>query len=224
MNKPDQIGNTISDLTFRDIEGILQRKEKLDSVAVDTIIRDIERARIVSLTIIPPEKPSSVRKELEKLRNSVPRLLDAIEHTSDHTAWALFRAARLDSDDKDLLDFDSNKGPGYELFRLKKHVQMVKKATDLAIEKEVIAKGGGTSPNIIARHLAFHVLIALERQAIKCTSYQRGTYFNILAIVFDDVLPELGSEAYPRHGRWALANPVIDMESMVVDPRILRTQ
>lgn len=222
VSKSDQIGNKISDATFQAIREVLQKKENLDALAMDNIIRGVESARIVSLTIIPPEAPSSVRKELQELKSSIHRLLNAIEHTSDHTEWALWRAARLDSTDKDLVDFDSNKGPGYELFWLKKNIRMVKKAADLAMEKEGSLRGA--PPNVIARHLAFHVLTALDHEGVSCTSYDDGTYFNILANVFNDVFPDLGGEAFQRYGRWALKNPVIDLESQIIDPSILRTQ
>lgn len=98
----------------------------------------------------------------------------------------------------------------------------MKKAADLAMEKEGSSRGA--PPNVIARHLAFHVLTALDHQGVSCTSYDDGTYFNILANVFNDVLPELGDGAFPRYGRWALKNPVIDLESQVIDPSILGTQ
>lgn len=222
MSETDRIGNKISDATFQAIREVLKKKENLDAIAMDSIIDGVESARIVSLTIIPPEAPSSVKNELQELKNAIHRLLNAIEHTSDHTEWALFRATRLDSTDKDLSDFDSNKGSGYELFRLKKSIQIVKKAAELAMEKEGSPRGA--PPNAIARHLAFHVLTALEQQDVNCTSYDDGTYFNILANVFNDVFPELGDEAFQRYGRWALKNPVIDLESQVIDPSILRTQ
>ena len=221
-SESDQIGNKISDATFQAIREVLQKKENLDALAMDNIIGGVESARIVSLTIVPPEAPSSVRKELQELKSAIHRLLNAIEHISDHTEWALWRAARLDSTDKDLLDFDSNKGPGYEIFRLKKNIQMMKKAAELAMEKEGSSRGA--PPNSIARHLAFHVLTALDQQCVNCTSYDDGTYFNILANVFNDVFPELGGEAFQRYGRWALKNPVIDLESQVIDPSILGTQ
>ncbi len=222
MSESDQIGNKISDAIFQAIREVLQKKEDLDALAIESIIEGVEGARRVSLTIVPPEAPSSVRKELQELKSSIHQLLNAIEHTSDHTEWALFRAARLDSTDKDLSDFDSNKGSGYELFRLKKNIQMVKKAVKLAMEKEGSARGAPA--NIIARNLAFHILTALESQDVNCTSYDDGTYFNILANVFNDVFPELGDEAFQRYGRWALKEPVIDLESQVIDPSILRTQ
>lgn len=222
MSESDQIGNKISDATFQAIREVLQKKENLDDLAMERIIGGVERARIVSLTIIPPEARSSVKNELQELKSSIHQLLNAIEHTSDHTEWALFIAARLDSTDKDLSDFDSNKGSGYELFRLKKNIQMVKKAVKLAMEKEGSARGAPA--NIIARNLAFHILTALESQDVNCTSYDDGTYFNILANVFNDVFPELGGEAFQRYGRWALKNPVIDLESQVIDPSILGTQ
>lgn len=222
MSEYDQVGNRISESTFEYIRDILQEtKENLGTATIDTIIREIEEARVVSLTIVAPEKPSSIRNELQELQDSTHKLLKAIERTSEHTEWALWRAAHLDSSDNELLDFDSNKGPGYRLFRLKKNVQVVNKAAELATKNE--SDPGRRPPNIIARHLAFHVLVALEQQAVKCTSYDDGTYFKILEAVFADVLPEQGPGSYTRPGKWALKTPVLDMESMLVDPSILGT-
>lgn len=64
--------------------------------------------------------------------------------------------------------------------------------------------GKGRMPNIEARWLAGEVLKNFVWHGIPATTYPSGAYFRTLDIVFAELMPELGPEAYRRYGEASL--------------------
>jgi hypothetical protein len=58
----------------------------------------------------------------------------------------------------------------------------------------------GRMPNIEAQWLVDKVLKIFEFQGIRATTYPSGAYFLTLEIVFAELMPKLGPEAYRRYG------------------------
>ena len=199
----------LSNDTCRAIKDVLVQREKLDAHQLELITCDVERACRLSLTIDIPESPSAVRSELEALYQAFDKLFDAIRGLSHHSTFALWETARLDQVDSTLADYGEDKGPGYEFVKLARGANLIVKAVELTLAKIEVPKG--TPPNIQGRHLAFHILVALDQQGVISTSYHDGTYFQILGHVFEEVMPE---DSYIRHGRWALSNPVLEEHFM----------
>ena len=91
---------------------------------------------------------------------------------------------------------------GVTLFELRQTMDILEKAIDNALRKIEIPRGA--RPNLEARFLALFILEVLLDREIKATTYDDGIYFRILSVAIADTFPELGEEAYRRHGAWAL--------------------
>lgn len=201
----EKTGFTLSHGTVRAVTELLVNSENLEDKQAALAAKDVERACRLALSIDIPDSPSAVKGELEVLYQSFDRLFNALRGISHHAAFALWETARLDRADSNLADYGEDKGPGYELSRLAARANRIALAVYLTLEKMDIPRG--PPPNVKGRHLAFHILVVLDQLDIRSTTYDGGTYFQILGHVFEEVFPD---DSYIRHGRWALANDILE--------------
>ena len=201
----EETSSHLSEETCRAISDVLVQREKLEAAQIQAVVNDVNRACWLSLTIDIPDSPSAVRTELEALYQAIDKLFDAMRGLSHHSIFALWETARLDNADSTLAEYGEDKGPAFEFIKLADRANLIAKALELTLDKIQVSKGA--PPNIPGRHLAFHILVALDQQGVRSTSNHDGTYFQVLGHVFEEVMPEV---SYIRHGRWALTDPVLE--------------
>ena len=201
----DKVNLGLSKDTSRAIKDVLVQHENLDSNQIREVISGIDLSCRLAVMMDIPESPSAVRSELEALNQSIDKLFNAVRGTSQHSMFALWETARLDKADTELADYGEDGGWEYEFKRLAHRATRITKAVELTLNKMNVPKG--PPPDTRARHLAYQVLDSLEHQGVNSTSYDNGTYLQILGHVFEDVMP---NSSYIRHGRWALSNPVLE--------------
>lgn len=203
----DKSGYELSDDTVKAIRGVLvRRKENLSDEKTESLVLDIKRACWMSLTVEMPVLPSAIRNELEALKKSLDGLFAAMQGMSYDAVYALWQTARLDSQDNELANYGEAIGPEFEFTELRRRANLIERAIELTLESMEVPKKSHPY-KIRARHLAFHVAVALEQVGISPTSYDQGTYLQILGYVFEEVLPE---DDYLRAGRWALKYDLLE--------------
>lgn len=95
---------------------------------------------------------------------------------------------------------------GEGLHRLQIYTKAIKNAVSKALAEIEITRNvkTGTKPNIKGRSIAFHLRETFEDFGVPVTSYESGPFMEILDIVFSELLPTEGQQAYIRHGKWAV--------------------
>ena len=199
VNENDPNANYLSDYTRNFVDQILRQRETIGQNQIDTIMQDMEYACPFAVGIDFPEKPSTVKNELLHLRKAIQDIKLAVRGVSDFSNFAMWDSARADASTEELANFDSSGEFGHELCELLRQADLLDRAAFLTLKDLHIPRGN--PPNVRARRLAFCVITALEKQDVKCTSHDDGTYFKILELVFADVLPE---NSHERPGKWAL--------------------
>lgn len=200
------------------ITNILAHTTELDHAGIQRTIQEIERAVLLAVSIDLPNTPSEPKNELKKLQRAIKRLIQSIKGTSHHAAFEMWDAARGQTEDARLANFDSDGQFGSELAKLRGTAEFVGKAAKLAIDKIEIPRGA--APNVQARHFAFHVAVALEDNGVEPKTTKAGPYYSILAELFSELMPTAEGEAYQTYGCWALKNPTL--QETFVHPAYLR--
>ena len=208
----NDIDSPISSDTRAMVIDILERLTELGQEKVHQVIRDIERAVKLAITIDVPDLPSGPRKELNNLRSGINRLIKSIGGVSKHANFAMWDAARDQTDDPQLANFDSDGHFGSELEKLRRQAEFVDKAAQLACQQIEVPRGAPA--NIQARHFAFHVAVALSKNGVEPKTTRNGVYYNILAELFSELMPTEDGEAFQRYGYWALNTDVLEETSV----------
>lgn len=142
--------------------------------------------------------------EMKNDVTSMRKKLDAFLSTVDRSSWfagAMINDAAIESGKEEFIAlrpkgrFDENLGMLDFLSKARVVNELLACAVDYF---DPLPKG--RMPNFQASGLASEVLKDFKWHEIKATTYQDGPYFRTLEIIFSELMPELGPQAYRRYG------------------------
>ena len=186
------------------IQEVLTEHAGLDAESAELLTSRIE---LMSGAYTPDDDTRSltkIRKELFDLQRSISVLDESLRSLSSHTVNELYRSKYDDSRDQDVLAYDADDVHGSTLANFKNDPCLIQKVVELAIARTKL--GPGAPPNVAARFIAYFVAECLWDHDIRVSTHESGIYFQILRVVFAEVMSETGDDAHRRPGAWAIKN------------------
>jgi len=145
--------------------------------------------------------PARIKRELQAIQQAAKSLNKSLGGLSRYTISSLYNAARESNEE---LPYDSDDVRGSSIKLLRSDANNLDRIASLAIDQTNVTRG--SLPKVAARFTAYFVAECLWNKNIDVSSYEDGLYFQILRLVFAGAMPDLGDEAYRRHGNWAIKN------------------
>jgi hypothetical protein len=196
------------------IRDILESKTDIEHGRLDEVVWCIKESINSAMILEGPRDLKRCRKELRALYKAMSRLLEMINSLSIDTRLALDHFAKEE-------DFEQSQASKYKrpkqtshlpvqsgeaIRRLRIYAEATKKAASSALVeiKKKRKVRSGAKPNIAARSIALHLREILEDFGVSVTSYESGSYMEILNVAFSRLLPTEDQQAYIRHGKWAV--------------------
>lgn len=194
----------LSQSTKDAIQDILTRLANLDSDSAEQLVYRIE---LMCGAWTPDDEvgqPSSIKKEIAALHESIDKLKSALGGLSIHALSTLSGCLDDQSADRDVLEYDSGDPRGSTLADIRHQAEIVGKVAAMALSGIEVSRGA--RPKVAARLTAYFVAECLWDSGLDVTTYEDGLYFQILRYIFEETMPDIGEEAYRRHGNWAIKN------------------
>ena len=187
--------------TRKGIHQVLVHVGQLDS---DIAAALTDRIELMAGAVSPEDEmpnPARIKRELQAIQQSVKLLNKSLGGLSRYTISSLYNAARESTEE---IPYDSDDVRGSSIRLLRTDANNLDSIASLAIDRTHVTRG--SLPKVAARYTAYFVAECLWNENINVTSYEDGLYFQILRLVFAEAMPDLGDEAYRRHGNWAIKN------------------
>ena len=163
-----------------------------------------DRIELMAGAVSPEDEmpnPASIKRELQAIQRAVKLLNKSLGGLSRYTISSLYNAARESTEE---IPYDSDDVRGSSIRLLRTDASILNSIASLAIDRSHVTRG--SLPKVAARYTAYFVAECMWNKNIAVSSYEDGLYFQILRLVFADAMPDLGDEAYRRHGNWAIKN------------------
>lgn len=187
--------------TRKGIHQVLVDVGQLDS---DIAAALTDRIELMAGAVSPEDEipnPARIKRELQAIQQSVKLLNKSLGGLSRQTISSLYNAVRESTEE---IPYDSDDVRGSSIRLLRTNANNLDSIASLAIDRTHVTRGA--LPKVAARYTAYFVAECLWNEKIAVSSYEDGLYFQILRLVFAEAMPDLGNEAYRRHGNWAIQN------------------
>lgn len=201
---PSPAEKRFSSSALMSIQNVLTEHAGISAESAELLTSRIE---LMSGACAPEDDTRSltkIRGELFDLQRSIGVLDESLRSLSSHTVNELYRSKYDDSTDQDVLAYDADDVHGSTLAKFKSDSCLIQKVVELAIARTKL--GPGAPPNVAARFIAYFVAECLWDHDIRVSTHESGIYFQILRVVFPEVMSEISADAHRRPGEWAIKN------------------
>ncbi len=173
-------------------------------------------AKCYAVSIEVVGDPKQVRRRYSKALAAIKKLEDALGEFEVPEIESLNDLIEGFEDDETLSKFDVSVADpsvsdfyGITIFETRELLRILGHTIQHALKRITVPRGA--KPKEQERFLAVFTKEALEDRDIKLTTYDEGTYFTILSIMFEECFDRPRSDAHRRHGAYALSVDLIDM-------------
>ncbi len=176
--------------------------ENIDEIK--SFLRELEYACILiaqKLPYIAP--PREVKNDITAMRDALRQFIEATE-AATYAARSIVATTTRNNQRKELrkfwAEYLSDGSP--ELVKFMSDAGLIEELLTEAIERIEVRRG--PNKNFEAFFMADNALRIFKKHNVKATTYAKGAYFKTLEIIFGELMPDLGPEAYRGWGEEAL--------------------
>lgn len=181
-----------------------EAKRKLLAIPeIGKFFREIESTCFAIKTLPSVESNAAMRRDLVAVRDPLKKFVEKAKTGNLQAGnFAMSIVEDSKSSDYSKLTAKSRTEISETLLSFLADAELIVGLLTEAIDSVLILRGRRRKKRPLL--LAFRILAQFDENNVEATSYESGPYFCVLEIIFEELFPDMGPEAYQRYGRDAL--------------------
>ena len=179
---------------------------ELEELGIDHLAQGI--VNIVATAKFYGEHPplAELKDRLKNSRDGLKQFIRSINSAGPIGAREIIAGKYDFADDEptDLDDEDYREDAAWKLEHFIQRAEFYKERLNCVLEQSIVPKG--RLKNVVARNIAKQLAKLFVENGLVISSYYDGTFFKSLRILLRECMPDIGKEAYRRHGLRAINN------------------